>query len=40
MTDELKVSHTYRRLTAMAQQFGDADYHLERFAAQDERPSD
>lgn len=33
MTDELKVSHTFRRLTAIAQQFGDADHHLERFAA-------
>ena len=32
MTDELKVSHTFRRLTAIAQQFGDADHHLERFA--------
>jgi hypothetical protein len=26
------VSHTFRRLTAIAQQFGDADHHLERFA--------
>ena len=33
MTDEFKVSHTFRRLTAIAQQFGDADHHLERFAA-------
>jgi alkylation response protein AidB-like acyl-CoA dehydrogenase len=33
MTDELKVSHTFRRLTMIAQQFGDADHHLERFAA-------
>jgi alkylation response protein AidB-like acyl-CoA dehydrogenase len=32
MTDELKVSHTFRRLTMIAQQFGDADHHLERFA--------
>ena len=32
MSDELKVSHTFRRLTAIAQQFGDADHHLERFA--------
>jgi alkylation response protein AidB-like acyl-CoA dehydrogenase len=32
MSEELKVSHTFRRLTAIAQQFGDADYHLERFA--------
>lgn len=32
MSDELKLSHTFRRLTAIAQQFGDADHHLERFA--------
>ncbi|MGE5616635.1 MAG: acyl-CoA dehydrogenase family protein [Bacillota bacterium] len=33
MSDELKISHTFRRLTAIAQQFGDVDHHLERFAA-------
>ncbi|MDQ6618990.1 MAG: acyl-CoA dehydrogenase [Pseudomonadota bacterium] len=33
MSDELKVSHTFRRLTAIAQQFGDVDHHLNRFAA-------
>jgi len=33
MTAELKVSHTFRRLTAIAQQFGDADHHLERVAS-------
>ncbi|GAA5234969.1 pimeloyl-CoA dehydrogenase small subunit [Verticiella sediminum] len=32
MTEELKVSHTFRRLTLIGQQFGDADYHLERYA--------
>ncbi|MGZ5046636.1 MAG: acyl-CoA dehydrogenase family protein [Usitatibacter sp.] len=32
MSEELKVSHTFRRLTAIVQQFGDADFHLERFA--------
>ena len=32
MSDELKVSHTFRRLTAIAREFGDADHHLERFA--------
>jgi alkylation response protein AidB-like acyl-CoA dehydrogenase len=32
MTEELKVSHTFRRLTMIARQFGDADHHLERFA--------
>lgn len=35
MTEEMKVSHTFRRLTLIAQQFGDADAHLERFAALD-----
>ncbi|HYN11282.1 MAG TPA: acyl-CoA dehydrogenase, partial [Burkholderiales bacterium] len=33
MSEELKVSHTFRRLTAAARQFGDADHHLERFAS-------
>jgi alkylation response protein AidB-like acyl-CoA dehydrogenase len=32
MTDELKVSHTFRRLTMLAQRFGDAEHHLARFA--------
>jgi alkylation response protein AidB-like acyl-CoA dehydrogenase len=32
MSEELKVSHTFRRLTMIARQFGDADHHLERFA--------
>ena len=32
MSEELKVSHTFRRLTAIAQQFGDADHHLARFS--------
>jgi alkylation response protein AidB-like acyl-CoA dehydrogenase len=32
MTDELKVSHTFRRLTMIAQQFGDAEHHLQRLA--------
>jgi alkylation response protein AidB-like acyl-CoA dehydrogenase len=35
MSEELKVSHTFRRLTMIAQQFGDADHHLERFARAD-----
>lgn len=34
MTEELKVSHTFRRLTMAAQRFGDADHHLARYAAQ------
>ncbi len=33
MTEELKVSHNFRRLTMIAQRFGDADHHLERYAA-------
>lgn len=33
MTEEMKVSHTFRRLTMIAQRFGDADHHLERFAS-------
>jgi len=35
MTQEMKVSHTFKRLTMIAQQFGDAEHHLERFAATD-----
>lgn len=31
MTEELKVSHTFRRLTTIAQTFGDVDHHLDRF---------
>lgn len=33
MTDEMKVSHTFKRLTMTAMQFGDVDHHLARFAA-------
>jgi len=33
MSEELKVSHAFRRLTALAREFGDADHHLARFAA-------
>lgn len=33
MSEELKVSHTFRRLTAIGRRFGDADYHLARFAS-------
>jgi alkylation response protein AidB-like acyl-CoA dehydrogenase len=32
MSEELKVSHAFRRLTVVARQFGDADHHLARFA--------
>jgi alkylation response protein AidB-like acyl-CoA dehydrogenase len=33
MSEELKVSHTFRRLTVIMDQFGGADHHLARFAA-------
>jgi alkylation response protein AidB-like acyl-CoA dehydrogenase len=33
MSEEMKVSHAFRRLTMIAQQFGTADYHLARFAS-------
>ena len=33
MSEELKISHTFRRLTVLAALFGDADHHLARFAA-------
>jgi alkylation response protein AidB-like acyl-CoA dehydrogenase len=33
MSEELKVSHAFRRLTVLAREFGDTDYHLTRFAA-------
>ena len=33
MTDEMKISHTFKRLTMITRQFGDADHHLARFAA-------
>jgi alkylation response protein AidB-like acyl-CoA dehydrogenase len=37
MTEELKISHTFRRLTMIGQTFGDAEHHLERYAAGDVR---
>jgi alkylation response protein AidB-like acyl-CoA dehydrogenase len=33
MSEELKISHTFRRLTVLGSQFGDADHHLARFAS-------
>ncbi|MCD6042137.1 MAG: hypothetical protein K0R40_1740 [Burkholderiales bacterium] len=33
MSDELKVSHTFRRLTVLQRRFGDVDEHLARFAS-------
>jgi alkylation response protein AidB-like acyl-CoA dehydrogenase len=38
MSDELKVSHTFRRLTAIARELGDVDHHLERFARSSSPP--
>ena len=31
MTDELSVSHYFKRLTMLGTLFGDTDYHLKRF---------
>lgn len=36
MANEMKVSHTFKRLTVIAQTFGDVDFHLARFAATQE----
>lgn len=33
VTEELNISHFYRRLFVIARQFGDVDLHLERFAS-------
>ncbi|HEY1075627.1 MAG TPA: acyl-CoA dehydrogenase family protein [Fontimonas sp.] len=33
VTNELAVSHYFKRLTMIAQQFGDVDHHLDRFGA-------
>jgi alkylation response protein AidB-like acyl-CoA dehydrogenase len=33
MTDELKISHWFKRLTAAQLMFGDSDVHLQRYAA-------
>ena len=33
MSEELKVSHTFRRLTVLQRRFGDVDHHLARFAS-------
>jgi len=33
MSEELKISHTFRRLTVLTRRFGDADHHLARFAS-------
>jgi alkylation response protein AidB-like acyl-CoA dehydrogenase len=35
MTQEMKIAHTFKRLTMIAQTMGDVDWHLERFAATD-----
>lgn len=33
MTDEMKISHAFKRLTVISQLHGDVDHHLARFAA-------
>jgi hypothetical protein len=33
MTDELKIGHWFKRLTAAQMMFGDSDSHLQRFVA-------
>jgi alkylation response protein AidB-like acyl-CoA dehydrogenase len=33
MTDDTKISHTFRRLTALGHRFGDVDHHMERYAS-------
>lgn len=33
MANEMKISHTFKRLTVIAQTLGDVDFHLARFAA-------
>ncbi len=33
MTDELMVSHHFKRLTAIELTFGDTDYHIQQFIA-------
>ena len=39
MTQEMKIAHTFKRLTMIAQTMGDVDWHLERFAATDLPPA-
>jgi hypothetical protein len=33
MTDELILSHWFKRLTVIEMSFGDSDFHMQRFAA-------
>ena len=33
MTDDYKVGHYFKRLSMIGRLFGDADHHLDRFAA-------
>jgi len=33
MTEELAIGHYFKRLLVIDSQFGNADYHLEKFAA-------
>jgi alkylation response protein AidB-like acyl-CoA dehydrogenase len=36
MTEEMKLSHAFRRLLVLHQMFGDHDFHMARFAAMDD----
>jgi alkylation response protein AidB-like acyl-CoA dehydrogenase len=33
LTQEMKIAHTFKRLTMICQQYGDVDFHLKRFAS-------
>jgi alkylation response protein AidB-like acyl-CoA dehydrogenase len=37
MTDELMVSHYFKRLTAIDLTFGDTDFHIQQFIAQSQQ---
>lgn len=40
MTEEMKLSHGFRRLLVLQQMFGDHDFHMARFAAMDDALSE
>ncbi|NLD53994.1 MAG: pimeloyl-CoA dehydrogenase small subunit [Burkholderiaceae bacterium] len=40
MAEELKISHTFKRLTMLARQFGDVDHFIDRFVAADRQLGD
>lgn len=39
VTEELKISHFYKRLYVMARQFGDEEFHLNRFVSATDAPA-